>query len=71
MTDTDAERLEQLETKIAYLEQANQELSDVLFAQQKAMGRLEARLGRLADRIEALAEPAGEYPVEEEKPPHY
>lgn len=71
MTDADAERLEQLETKIAYLEQANQELSDAVFAQQKAMDRLQERLGRLADRIEALAEPSGEYSAEDDKPPHY
>lgn len=71
MTGADAERLEQLETKIAYLEQANQELSDAVFAQQKAMDRLQERLARLTDRLEALAEPAGQHSPEEEKPPHY
>jgi uncharacterized coiled-coil protein SlyX len=35
------------------------------------MDRLQERLGRLADRIEALAEPSGEYSAEDDKPPHY
>ena len=71
MTDASEERLEKLEAKVAYLEQANEELSDVLFAQQKALDELTARLGRLAGRIESLEEPGPGYTAADEKPPHY
>ena len=71
MTDVSEERLEKLETKLAYLEQANQELSDVLFAQQKALADLAARLNRLAGRIESLEDPGPGYTAADEKPPHY
>jgi len=71
MTDAADERLEKLEAKLAYLEQANEELSDVLFAQQKALDELAARVSRLAGRIDSMEETGPGYTAADEKPPHY
>jgi len=62
--------LERVETKIAYLEQAMAELSDVVFRQHKEILALEAQIKALKDR---LAAPAVEdaRTLEQERPPHY
>jgi SlyX protein len=67
----DNARFEAVELKLAYLEQASQELSDVLYRQQLAMDALAARVQRLTDRLQALEERPREYTAEDEKPPHY
>lgn len=64
-------RIVELELKLAYLERANQELSDVLYLQQQALDGLAGRLERLADRLEALEAGPREYTSAEESPPHY
>lgn len=63
--------LERLETKLAYLERANQELSDVVFDQQKALDELARRVARLVDRVQALEAAGPGEPVGDERPPHY
>jgi uncharacterized coiled-coil protein SlyX len=66
-----SETLEQIQTKIAFLERANTELSDVLFRQHREIQALEARIRVISDRLNAaLAQEAGR-PPEEERPPHY
>jgi len=64
-------RFDDLELKLAYLERANQELSDVVYRQQQSIDQLEARLGRLADRLSSLEERPRDYSTTEETPPHY
>jgi uncharacterized coiled-coil protein SlyX len=66
-----ASPLEQIETKIAFLERANAELSDVVFRQHRDIEALRARIDSLVERFEAArsAEPART--PEEERPPHY
>ena len=66
-----ANPLEQIETKIAFLERANAELSDVVFRQHREIEALRARINALIERFEAAqsAEPART--PEEERPPHY
>jgi SlyX protein len=64
-------RFEELELKLAYLERANQELSDVIYRQQQSIDQLEARLSRLADRLQAIEERPRDYASQEETPPHY
>lgn len=64
-------RLESLEMKLAYLEQGNLELGDVVYRQQQELDALSARLQQLSDRLQALAEPEPGYAPAEEKPPHY
>ena len=67
------ETLERIETKIAYLESANAELSDVVYHQKKEIDALKARLAELHARLDAAQGDGGgrPYSVEEEKPPHY
>jgi uncharacterized coiled-coil protein SlyX len=67
---TDAERLDTLEFKVAHLERAQQELSDVLVRQQQDLRRLQDRLDRLHQMLENLQQPA--QPQDPfEIPPHY
>ena len=68
---TEPSRFEDLELKLAYLERANQELSDVVYRQQQSIDQLEARLARLADRLQALEQRPRDYSAQEEAPPHY
>lgn len=65
-----AERFESLEIKVAHLERNNQELSDVIFRQQRELDELRTRLQQLGNRVESLATPdaAGDGV---EIPPHY
>ena len=66
-----SERLEQLEIKISYLEQANVELSDTVNKQRLELRALRDQLMVLAGRMEASQAQATTYSAEEEKPPHY
>ena len=67
------ETLERIETKIAFLESANAELSDVVYRQRKEIDALKARLSALTARLDSgpAAEGSRPYTLEEEKPPHY
>jgi len=66
-----AQTLEHIETRIAFLERANAELSDVVFRQHREIETLRAQLLALAGRIEAAqADPVASRP-EDERPPHY
>lgn len=65
------EALERLELKIAYLERANTELSDVVYRQQQEIADLQERFSVLKDRLEALKAAPTAYTAEDEKPPHY
>jgi uncharacterized coiled-coil protein SlyX len=66
-----AHTLEQIETKIAFLERANVELSDVVFRQQQEIGALRAQIAGLATRIDAAQSDAPARTPEDERPPHY
>lgn len=66
-----ASPLEQIETKIAFLERANTELSDVVFRQQREIEALRARLNALVERFEAAQSDEPARGPEEERPPHY
>jgi SlyX protein len=65
------EILEQIETKIAFLERANSDLSDVVFRQQREIEVLRARLATLADRIDAVQSDDTPRSPQDERPPHY
>jgi SlyX protein len=66
-----SQTLEQIETKIAYLERANSELSDVVFRQHQEIETLRAHIAGLAARIDAAQADTGMRTPEEERPPHY
>ena len=66
------QRIEQLEIKIAYLEQANAQISDEMFVQRQQIEALRMQLAALTGRLDAAAQtPPTPYSAEEEKPPHY
>ena len=67
----DDDTVERLELKIAFLERASAELSDVVYAQQREIDILRARLVELESRVKASGETDRPYTLEEEKPPHY
>jgi SlyX protein len=65
------QRIEQLEIKVAYLEEANTQLGDLVYRQRQELEALRAQLAGFAQRIEAVREQTTSYTAEQEKPPHY
>lgn len=65
------DRIEKIEVRMAWLEQANATLSDTLIQQQREIEALKLRLGMLTQRLEAAQAAATDYTAEDEKPPHY
>jgi uncharacterized coiled-coil protein SlyX len=65
------DRLESLESKIAFLEQANAQLSDELLHQRRQVEQLRMEVEALAARLRAAASDAPQWSVEDERPPHY
>jgi SlyX protein len=63
------ERIALLEEKLAFLERAVSDLSDVVTKQQKQLDLATDRHQRLIDRVSAMESDWG--PATEEKPPHY
>ena len=63
--------IEQLEIKVAFLEQANGELSQELYRQRQELEALRAQLAVLLERLEAAQSESTSYSEEQEKPPHY
>jgi SlyX protein len=66
-----SDEIERIETKIAFLESANVELSDVVYRQQQEIAALNARLDALAQRLEVAQTPYIPRTAEDERPPHY
>lgn len=64
------ERIERLEFKVAHLEQALQELSDVLYRQQRELDALRERDRQLYEQVQQLEDRGGD-PNRVEIPPHY
>lgn len=62
---------EHIELKIAFLERANTELSDVVYRQQRQIEELSLKLAALSTRFDAYRNEQTEYTQEEERPPHY
>jgi SlyX protein len=68
MNDT---TLEQIQTKIAFLERANTELGDLVYRQHQEIEMMRRQLGELADRLNSALSEARTRTAEEERPPHY
>ncbi|HEY6641960.1 SlyX family protein [Povalibacter sp.] len=65
------ETVERLELKLAFLESANQELSDVVYRQQQDIDTLKQQVREMLGRIESVRDESTRYTAEQEKPPHY
>jgi len=66
-----SDRLTEIEIKIAHIEQALTELSDVLYQQQTLITRLESGFNELKGRVMNAEKSATENNPGDEKPPHY
>jgi len=69
--EMNSDAIERLETKIAFMESANVELSDVVYKQAREIQSLRARIDALAQRLEAAQTTDPVRTPEEERPPHY
>ena len=65
------EAIERLETKIAFLERANNELSDVVYRQQREIQSLLAKFENLVERVSSMRSADEGRTPEDERPPHY
>ena len=65
------ETLEQIQSKIAFLERAVTDLSDVLFRQHQEIQALEAKLKTLSERLSSTPSEENPRTPEQERPPHY
>ena len=66
------DRFEQLEFKVAHLEKSLQDLSDVLYRQQREIEALQARGQLLLDQVQQLEDRGGGGDADRvEIPPHY
>ncbi|MBN1238415.1 MAG: SlyX family protein [Gammaproteobacteria bacterium] len=62
-------RLETIESKLSFQDDALQQLGEALVAQQSRIDRLEASIRSLAEQLRALKDTAPDAP--EPPPPHY
>ncbi len=62
---------ERIESKIAHLEQALQELGDVVYRQQREIDGLKQRLAVAQDQLERLHSEGAQRSFDDERPPHY
>ena len=67
----ESQLVERLESKIAFLERANNELSDVVYRQHRELQALRARLDALAERFDSITTADEQRTPEDERPPHY
>ena len=65
------ERLEKIETKIAFLEDAMEELNRALYGQQKQIDQLQAMVESLVSHVRDMSDQIGERLPANERPPHY
>ncbi|GAC1329713.1 MAG: hypothetical protein NVS1B6_12920 [Steroidobacteraceae bacterium] len=65
------ETVEQLQIKIAFLERAATELSDVVFRQHKEMEEMKATLSAISERLDRVQPDVASLTADEERPPHY
>lgn len=62
--------LEELEMRMAYIDDTLNQLSDTVYAQSRALERLTQRCQQLESRVEALSEGDGADQTDQ-TPPHY
>lgn len=65
------ERLEKIESKIAFLEDAVDDLNKTIYAQQKQIDQLQDLVTSLLGRVRDLSDTLSEIGPANERPPHY
>lgn len=68
---TDAQRLEKLETTIAYQDQAIEDLNKTITAQWAEIAALKRLVGNLGERVREIADNPALQDAPEPPPPHY
>jgi len=63
--------LERLEMKLAFLERANQELSDVVYRQQREIDLLRAQVAKCREQLGDFRSDGAPESSAQERPPHY
>lgn len=63
--------IERIDLRIAYLERANNDLSEVVYRQQQEIDTLRAQLAALSGKMDSAASEQTIYTAEQERPPHY
>jgi SlyX protein len=63
--------VERIELRIAYLERANNDLSEVVYRQQQEIDALRAELAIQSGKLESALTEQTVYTPEQERPPHY
>jgi len=71
MTQDFSEQLADLQSQLAFQEDAIQQLSDALYNQQQRMDKMEHQIGHLKDELEKTREAQPSSLSQNEKPPHY
>jgi SlyX protein len=71
MNDISTDIVERIELRIAYLERANNDLSEVVYRQQREIDALRAELSVLTGKFAAALSEQTQYTAEQERPPHY
>ena len=67
----DESRLEEIEVKLAFQEQSLQELSDVVYRQERSLEAIEERLAIISERLSQVLESVPDATPEDPPPPHY
>ena len=68
---SDADRLEKLETTVAYQDQAIEDLNKTVLAQSAEIAQLKRLVGNLGDRLREIADNPALAEPPEPPPPHY
>ena len=63
--------VERIELRIAYLERANNDLSEVVYRQQQEIDALRAELAVVSGKLASALTEQTVYTLEQERPPHY
>ncbi|MDX1570064.1 MAG: SlyX family protein [Xanthomonadales bacterium] len=66
-----AARIEDLEARLAFQEQAIEQLSDTVYRQEQELTALKRRVKTLSERTSEMAERLADAPDGHEPPPHY
>ncbi|MDT8320877.1 MAG: SlyX family protein [Xanthomonadales bacterium] len=73
MTASDAQRLDELESRLAFQDDLIENLNEVVVRHDRELGRLARRLRELENRLQAVADLAADAGADSghEVPPHY
>jgi SlyX protein len=71
MAKSDQEIIDDLQMRIAFLEQSQDDMNEILTAQQAQISLMERALRHLSSRLEEVGSAAVKHSHEETPPPHY